>query len=420
MNIIIDEVKDKKKRGRKPKNVEDNMVEQPIVEKKKRGRKPKPKNENDNEVKIPKKRGRKPLDSNKNSEPNKNIKITEENVILHLPIKSTELDNNSSESYIMKYNPEITIPIPFSEELNYQELEYNELNMFDKDKTKNSEMKNSLNNEETQLDDKETLLDDNETQLDDKETLIDYKETLLYDKDDLLDDKANNNNNISEILLSGKNNKDVVDKFESITNKYNNISIYEKNKVLPILLEYNETNKNKQWPSCVSVNCFWCCESFDSVPVGIPIKKIKNTYSMFGNFCSPECSAAYIFDNKRFLNDCWDRYSMLNIIYGNNEAIKIAPSNLCLKKFGGRLTINEFRNICTKFNKSYKLLLPPMISVLPMIEEINLNDDNTNIDMYLLNKDHINKANEEYRLKRNKPLPDSKNTLETCMNLKVL
>ena len=141
---------------------------------------------------------------------------------------------------------------------------------------------------------------------------------------------------------------------------------------------------------------------------------------MFGNFCSPECSAAYIFDNKRFLNDCWDRYSMLNIIYGNNEAIKIAPSNLCLKKFGGRLTINEFRNICTKFNKSYKLLLPPMISVLPMIEEINLNDDNTNIDMYLLNKDHINKANEEYRLKRNKPLPDSKNTLETCMNLKVL
>ena len=37
MNIIIDEVKDKKKRGRKPKNVEDNMVEQPIVEKKKGG-----------------------------------------------------------------------------------------------------------------------------------------------------------------------------------------------------------------------------------------------------------------------------------------------------------------------------------------------------------------------------------------------
>ena len=97
----------------------------------------------------------------------------------------------------------------------------------------------------------------------------------------------------------------------------------------------------------------------------------------------------------------------------------MAPSKLCLKKYGGRLSVEEYRNICTKFNKSYKLLLPPRYP-LSMIEEINLNDDSNNIDMYLLNKDQINKANEEYRLKRNKPLPDSKNTLESCMQLKVL
>ena len=141
---------------------------------------------------------------------------------------------------------------------------------------------------------------------------------------------------------------------------------------------------------------------------------------MYGNFCSPECSAAYIFDNKKYMNDCWEKYSMLNMIYGGTEPIKVAPSKICLKKFGGRLTITEFRNICTKLNKSYKVLLPPMISVLPMIEEINLNDDSNNIDMFLLNKEQINKANEEYRLRRNKPLPDSKNTLESCMNLKLL
>ena len=40
--------------------------------------------------------------------------------------------------------------------------------------------------------------------------------------------------------------------------------------------------------------------------------------------------------------------------------------------------------------------------------------------MFLLNKEQINKANEEYRLKRNKPLPDSKNDIESCMNLKIL
>ena len=38
--------------------------------------------------------------------------------------------------------------------------------------------------------------------------------------------------------------------------------------------------------------------------------------------------------------------SMLNLIYGYNQPIKMAPSKICLKKFGGRLTITEFRNIC--------------------------------------------------------------------------
>ena len=49
-----------------------------------------------------------------------------------------------------------------------------------------------------------------------------------------------------------------------------------------------------------------------------------------------------------------------------------------------------------RLNKSYKVLLSPVVSVLPMIEEININDDNNNIDMFLMNKEQINKANEEY------------------------
>ena len=111
---------------------------------------------------------------------------------------------------------------------------------------------------------------------------------------------------------------------------------------------------------------------------------------------------------------------MLNNIYSDKTPIKIAPPKICLKKFGGRFSINEFRSICTQYNKSYKILLPPMISVLPVMEEINLNDNNNDINTFLINKEHLNKANEEYRLKRTKPLPESKNTLETCMQLKVL
>ena len=404
----IPETKEKKKRGRKPKNLtaspstENPSDAQPVIQKKKRGRKPKPKTES-TEVKIPKKRGRKPLDSNKNIEINKNVNLTEENVILHLPIKTDEINTINSES-LMKYNPKITIPSPFSEDLNFQEVNYTNTN------TNKQEIDNNINtNINTNLfnPNKFSEQDINKNNILNNNTNIDTEKEII-------------NSEKPKLLIKEKENNDVIEKFENITNKYNNVSLYEKNKVLPILLEYSETNKNKEWPTSVSSCCFWCCEPFDSVPVGIPIKKLNNTFYMYGNFCSPECAAAYIFNEKKYMNDCWEKYSMLNLIYGNNQPIKMAPSKICLKKFGGRLTITEFRNICTRLNKSYKVLLPPMVSVLPMIEEININDDSNNIDMFLLNKEQINKANEEYRLRRNKPLPDSKNTLESCMNLKVL
>jgi len=404
----IPETKEKKKRGRKPKNLnvnpstENSSDAQPVIQKKKRGRKPKPKTES-TEVKIPKKRGRKPLDSNKNIEINKNVNLTEENVILHLPIKTDEINAINSES-LMKYNPKITIPSPFSEDLNFQEVNYvnSDTNNQEIGNIKTNINSNLLNpNKFSEQDINKNNIFNNNTNIDDTK-----KEIINAEK--------------PKLVIKEKENNDVIEKFENITNKYNNVSLYEKNKVLPILLEYSETNKNKEWPTSVSSSCFWCCEPFDCVPVGIPIKKLNNTFYMYGNFCSPECAAAYIFNEKKYMNDCWEKYSMLNLIYGNNQPIKMAPSKICLKKFGGRLTITEFRNICTRLNKSYKVLLPPMVSVLPMIEEININDDSNNIDMFLLNKEQINKANEEYRLRRNKPLPDSKNTLESCMNLKVL
>ena len=50
---------------------------------------------------------------------------------------------------------------------------------------------------------------------------------------------------------------------------------------------------------------------------------------------------------------------------------------------------------------------------------LKTNQDNQ-FDFSNINKHRLNKATEEYRLKRTKPLSDSKNTLEECMNLKYL
>ena len=342
-NLVV-----KKKRGRKPKNqtLQDTVetVElKPTTDKKKRGRKPKPKPETI-EVKVPKKRGRKPLDTNKNIEIVKNNVITEENIILHLPIKTSDIDNVNSEALLMKYDPVLTEPKPFLEENLFQSTNLNFLGektekVNNEHKAEQSEVNNLFNNENQQ--------------------------NLQIPK------KVEPENTVS-IEQNTKTNVDVVQNYDKMCNSYNNFSMnnFEKNKVLPIMLEYNEYNKKKEWPSNVNMCCFWCSESFDSVPVGIPMKKVDDTYYMYGNFCSPECAAAYLFDNKMFINDCWEKYSLLNLIYGNDESIKLAPSKLCLKKYGGRLNIDEYRNICTKFNKSYKLLLPPMISILPKVNKL--------------------------------------------------
>jgi hypothetical protein len=183
-----------------------------------------------------------------------------------------------------------------------------------------------------------------------------------------------------------------------------------------IFIEFIEYNKSNKWPSSTTIDCLWDCHSFVTEPYGIPIKKIKDTYHMFGNFCSPECAAAYNFDLNGDSN-VWERYSLLNHMYNNNEPIFIANSKLLLKRFGGRYHIDEYRDI-NRTKKKYNVVFPPVISVIPTIEEINydLLDDKT----FTIDKNNIKKATDEYKLKRSKPLPDFKNTLEASMNLKYI
>jgi hypothetical protein len=144
---------------------------------------------------------------------------------------------------------------------------------------------------------------------------------------------------------------------------------------------------------------------------------------MFGNFCCAECASAYIFENN-FLNDSEksESYSLLNYIYrdGINDGIQISPSKLCLKKFGGRLSIEQYRNNLMTSSKNYKVIIPPLTSIIPNIEETNINKTLNDIGTSFLTNSIVSKSGELLRLKRQKPLPDSNNTLEACMNLKLL
>lgn len=221
-----------------------------------------------------------------------------------------------------------------------------------------------------------------------------------YIKDDLsqikLDDTKMKNVKIYPIKSSNIINEIKEDRVKDIEEIFNHNS----------LIYVDMYNNCSEYPKHTSTHCFWDMEPFDNTPYGIPFKKECNKFHIFGIFCSKECATAYLFNMHLENNVLWDRYSLLNYLYSeNNETIKPALPRLCLKKFGGLKSIEKFRN---NSNKSYNVIMPPMIGIVPLLEEIDLKKHNgvNNIQ-----------NNNELKLKRIKPLPNHKNTLESCMNL---
>jgi hypothetical protein len=409
-----------------------------IPQKKKRGRKPKPKPDNE-EVKQPKKRGRKPKEIFKPSEPI-NVQVSEEAVILHLNIKNNNNPILNIEDEFVKYNPSINIPKPFIPEdldnafyigdnVNSSILNQNEPSITDnfQDNTINdvNDIKN-LNDEynEAIANDAYNINENNANNITIQTQSI--NEDINEDINSEIEDTFNKNNMKMNIGIE-KQLKLNEDKTQSSFNYADNISLEsntsDKNKCIPIFIEFADANRKNTWPSKTNIDCLWCCCSFENTPFGIPIKKLQEKYLMFGNFCSAECAASYIY-NTNFLNNSerTESYSLLNLLYRerNQDAIHFAPSKLCLKRFGGRLTIEQYRNNLRSQNKEYNIVIPPLTSIIPNVEETNMSKSLSNFDSSILNNSIVSKTGELLRLKRQKPLPDSNNTLEACMNLKLL
>lgn len=346
----------KKKKGRKSKLVDD-------IEKiqKKRGRKPKVKDPdyNGDSEKIPKKRGRKPKEKIYSV---KELPKTffednkNETFILHLPIKTSE----DKEQYI---------PIPNHND-NYS----------------------YYNNDDNML----------LTQVD----LLDTK-TLEYAYDINL---LSTDKNISYI-----NNKED----EMKTNK-----IIKKN-LKNILYEFINANNDKVWPEKTDIHCWWCCHQFTSIPCAMPEYYKKEKFYVSGCFCSFNCTASYNFSKND--DNMWERYSLLNLmykkLYNNNKFIKInlAPPREVLKIFGGFMSIEEFRENSLKNEKTFHVIKPPLISIIPKIEEnISNSSKNSKNPFPIINENILNKTQNNLKLKRNKPITNPNNTLQSFMDLKII
>lgn len=201
-------------------------------------------------------------------------------------------------------------------------------------------------------------------------------------------------------------------------------SINKNIKIVPVLNDFIKYNDTKSMPEKTNICCYWDTEQFETQPLGMPEKKLGDTFFVKGCFCSFNCMASYNFS----LNDdkVWERYALINLMYkmmynlNQNFKVDLAPPRESLIKFGGIYEINKFREL--SLEKSIKVLSFPIINIQSYLEEINFNNNDTissggpsQIDV----KNYLEKVNNDFKLSRNKGM-NTKNTLEMCMGLKNL
>jgi hypothetical protein len=129
-------------------------------------------------------------------------------------------------------------------------------------------------------------------------------------------------------------------------------------------------------------SCFWCTCYYETQPVHIPKAFINNSYQVYGSFCSPECAAGHLMDERIDSSVRFERYQMLNHVYGNANGVyqnvKPAPNpRYLLDKFGGNLTIQEYRSLF-KSDKMLYMADKPLTRIMPEYHEESFESTSNN------------------------------------------
>jgi len=123
-----------------------------------------------------------------------------------------------------------------------------------------------------------------------------------------------------------------------------------------------------------NIACWWCCYNFSTYPIFLPEKYQDGKYHVFGNFCSFSCALAYndnLNDYRKGIREGLVK-KMYKDIFNIDCQIKSAPAREVLEKFGGPLSIDNFRDPKFVCSKNLKITIPPQIPLLSYYEEINI------------------------------------------------
>lgn len=139
-------------------------------------------------------------------------------------------------------------------------------------------------------------------------------------------------------------------------------------------------SRNLLMPNTINIPCWWCREIFITRPIGLPVRywskeksysrewkdikekcesmniKVDDDFEFFeteGVFCSFPCCKRYIFEHKHNprYKDATSNLTLLHkLLFNEIVVIPKAPHWKILKRWGGHLTINQFRS---SFNKLF-------------------------------------------------------------------
>jgi hypothetical protein len=248
-------------------------------------------------------------------------------------------------------------------------------------------------------------------------SLKDLQTNLTYDTDiqsynfenqnnigyDIINSKPNvSNQNFTENtpILKNKEEEEEYDDDDK-TNKESDIrEVWKKLKQLEHNLHVNNICDKK--PAC-----FWCTFEFDNPPVYIPKHFIKDSYHVYGCFCSPECATAHLMEENIDSSSKFERYHLINHIYSKiydyKKNIKPAPNPFyMLDKYYGNLTIQEYRSLL-KNERLFLIVDKPLTRILPELHEDN--------DDFIINNKII--PSNTYQIKKKLQNKQTKNNILT-------
>lgn len=141
-------------------------------------------------------------------------------------------------------------------------------------------------------------------------------------------------------------------------------------------------------------NCWWCTYAIKNKSLSLPISydRKQDKFICNGHFCGWECMKAYNF----YENTSGKEYraSLITMMYQKMNSqvkkISIAPPRQCLKIYGGKMTIDEFRK---NNDVNYTFLPQMMIQNPPSIEK--------NVNFKWINKEEANKKYSEQTVTTN-------------------